>query len=168
MSGSWPVTWEATTDLFPGSAQSLCCFSHWISLLSPTRLVSSWASFTTPCADRRFPTPKAGTLSSMLTRISAPWCLTSKTAWMVQRSRHWSRWIWDSRREASREKLELVYGQLLLMRWSNRRWKSFVHRVVEPPNANRGGDEIRYRIPLLASPDPAMVVNAMKISRTKN
>lgn len=52
----------------------------------------------------------------------------------------------------------------LLMRWSNGRWKNTVHRVVEPPNPGRDGDEMtpaRYSIPFFASPNPATVVEAL-------
>ena len=52
----------------------------------------------------------------------------------------------------------------LLMRWSNGRWKNTVHRVVEPPFADEGGNEMapaRYSIPFFASPDPATVVEAL-------
>lgn len=52
----------------------------------------------------------------------------------------------------------------LLMRWSNGRWKNTVHRVVEPPNSESGGDEMtpsRYSIPFFASPDPTTVVEAL-------
>ena len=52
----------------------------------------------------------------------------------------------------------------LLMRWSNGRWKNTVHRVVEPPNSEKAGDEMtpaRYSIPFFASPDPATVVEAL-------
>ena len=52
----------------------------------------------------------------------------------------------------------------LLMRWSNGRWKNTVHRVVEPPFSDEGGNETtpaRYSIPFFASPDPATVVEAL-------
>ena len=52
----------------------------------------------------------------------------------------------------------------LLMRWSNGRWKNTVHRVVEPPFSEGGGNEMtpaRYSIPFFASPDPATVVEAL-------
>lgn len=52
----------------------------------------------------------------------------------------------------------------LLMRWSNGRWKNTVHRVVEPPDSESGGDEMtpaRYSIPFFASPDPATVVETL-------
>lgn len=52
----------------------------------------------------------------------------------------------------------------LLMRWSNGRWKNTVHRVVEPPSSESGGDEMtpaRCSIPFFASPDPATVVEAL-------
>lgn len=67
----------------------------------------------------------------------------------------------------------------LLMRWSNGRWKSTVHRVSEPPHVlkeqdlhnsktckrNCGGlDEMipeRYSIALFSSPDPETLVEAL-------
>lgn len=52
----------------------------------------------------------------------------------------------------------------LLMRWSNGRWRNTVHRVVEPPELESGGDGMtpaRYSIPFFAAPDPATVVEAL-------
>ena len=53
----------------------------------------------------------------------------------------------------------------LLMRWSNGRWKSAVHRVVGPANLKAGEDDEtlpdRYSVPFFASPDPQTVVEAL-------
>ena len=53
----------------------------------------------------------------------------------------------------------------LLMRWSNGRWKSAVHRVVGPADLKAGEDDEmtsdRYSVPVFASPDPETVVEAL-------
>ena len=66
----------------------------------------------------------------------------------------------------------------LLMRWSNGRWKSTIHRVVEPPierteegkpteASEANGESIngtspeRYSIPFFAAPDPATTIEAL-------
>lgn len=80
-------------------------------------------------------------------------------------------------REGRFRKVEPVPGTVvvnvgyLLMRWSNGRWKSTVHRVVEAPRSLEGsvgeGEEeggmtpARYSVPFFAAPDPGAVVEAL-------
>lgn len=59
----------------------------------------------------------------------------------------------------------------LMMRWTNKRWKNTVHRVVEPPRSketltanerDKGGEEMtpeRYSIALFCSPNTDAIVD---------
>jgi len=50
----------------------------------------------------------------------------------------------------------------LMERWSNGRWKSTVHRVVAPPEAQDDGlCKARYSIPFFATADPDTVIEAL-------
>lgn len=52
----------------------------------------------------------------------------------------------------------------LMERWSNKRWRSTVHRVVKPPSVVQDGEEVckaRYSIPFFATADPDTVIEAL-------
>ena len=54
----------------------------------------------------------------------------------------------------------------LLMRWSNARWKSAVHRVVEPGKTEQSqgdGDEVphRYSVAFFTKPKPETLIEAL-------